>query len=160
MKKVKCCDLLNLPEFRRWIICLVLGGVFGFICAYGRLMTTPELWAMEHYWWSAVMWGFVINRVLIGVMLFFAGGFLWCPWSGIRFFPWMRGALIGGIVSLDVSVGVLAQRGDWDGFLEILIAGILYGVIIDVLATRFGGEGEELLDSCCPREKKGWFWRK
>lgn len=152
----KCTKELNLPMVRRWVICLVLGVVFGFMCAWGRLVSTPDLLAMTNYWWSVEMWEMVFNRFLLGFVVFLAGDHLWCPITGIRFFPWMRGAMIGLLVSLTGSFSVLAQRGDWNGFWAILVAGILFGVIIDSVATIYGGEGERLLDSCCEKKKKWW----
>lgn len=106
------------------------------------------------------MWEIVFNRFLLGIVVFLSGGFVWDPVWGIRLFPWMRGALVGTVVSLDASIGALAGVAGWDGFLAMLAAGILFGIIIDILATQFGGEGEKLLDACCTQERKNWFWQK
>ncbi len=160
MKKLKCCGLLNLPVVRRKLVCVVMGLGFGFLGAWGSTHGAPELAMMPEFWWSDMMWLVVFNRFLLAMVIFLAGGFVWCPVSGIRLFPWTRGGLLGLLVSLDLSLGMSSAGIGGDLFWNILICGVIGGAVIDYVATRWGGEGEKLLDSCCEREEKKWFWQK
>jgi hypothetical protein len=69
------------------------------------------------------------NRVVLGLMIGF-----YTPVSGKLSTAALRGSLLGLIVSF--SLYSATEFIDTPGF----IAGIVYGVIIDILATKFGGE--------------------
>lgn len=62
---------------------------------------------------------------------------------------WFRGTVLGTFVSLPLAAGAMvapaAGTDSWSLFWLTLVAGAVYGLIIDVVATKFGGQGAELL---------------
>ena len=59
----------------------------------------------------------------------------------------MRGTCLGVFVSLPLASGAMVG-GDtpWMIFFATLIAGGIYGLIIDGFVTKFGGEGKEIIE--------------
>lgn len=91
------------------------------------------------------MWQIVFNRFLIGIFIFIAGAFTHSPLRW-RFWPWFRGVMMGALVSLDMALGGLLGETSTDIFWAIIISGALYGLIIDVVATKFSAEGKPLIE--------------
>lgn len=62
---------------------------------------------------------------------------------------WFRGACLGTFVSLPLATGAMvnpaAGMDVWTVFWLTLATGAFYGFVIDVAASKFGGEGPELL---------------
>jgi hypothetical protein len=111
-------------NWKRMAISLVLAAIFGIICAYGTstvdipgvVITFPLLVTI---FYARLLIGFVIGiseqiQILKGEMSNAA----------------LRGAIMGAIVSIVVSM--------FGGGEIMIAAGIVYGIIIDILATRFG----------------------
>ena len=99
------------------------------------------------------MWAILYNRVLIGMFVMFVGVFNWHGVWGFRYHPWFRGLSVGIVVSLDLAIGLFVAptmpvEEIKTVFWATLIAGGVYGMLIDIIATRVAGEGKELL--------KGW----
>jgi len=96
------------------------------------------------------MWSLLFNRFLIGFVIFFVGFIKIHPLFEIRMYPALRGSLIGALVSLDIAIGIFitpATTGDISAttiFWMTIIVGAIYGLIIDITATKFSGEGEDL----------------
>ncbi len=79
------------------------------------------------------------------------GVFNWHGVFGFRYSPWLRGLSIGMVVSLDMAIGIfIAPTVPVDQikmiFWSTILVGGVYGMIIDIVATRLTGEGKELLN--------------
>jgi len=135
------------PAFKRLLICLSLGLAFGIFCAWSARGGNPEFAKIENYWLSAMAWVMIFNRMLIGFVVFLAGAFKRHPIFGFRCFPFLRGTMMGVLVSLVNAIGILTVPGEqmWFGFWATITAGAIYGAIIDLVATKFAGEGAVLL---------------
>lgn len=62
----------------------------------------------------------------------------------------LRGAFFGAIISLDIAIWVYVssttdQATKCRVFWMTILAWAVYGLIIDMVATKFGGQGKELL---------------
>jgi len=104
------------------IIALVVASIFGVFCAYGTSMveipgfevTMPYLLTI---FYSRVLIGFVVglaeHQTILKNRLFNAA---------------LRGAIIGAILSVVISF--------YGGAIPFISAGIIYGIITDILATK------------------------
>jgi len=133
----------NRPVVKRFAIAKTLGILFGFLCAC--LAWKEGFNSAPDFWWSAAMWLIVFNRLLLGLVVAFVGVFKTHPLFSFPCYPWLRGAVIGAMVSIDLSIATLANTSNWNAFWIIIGSGAVFGLIIDVLGTKFGGEGEALL---------------
>jgi len=70
----------------------------------------------------------VFNRILIGLVVGFA--------DRIKLNCVLRGAVIGAVVSLMLGIFPLLN-GDITSALTVIGFGVVYGVIADVVATKF-----------------------
>ena len=103
---------------KRVLISVALGAVFGAICAYGTASNIPEGLPL-----MPILAATFYDRVLIGIVI----GIADC----IKAQPALRGAVLGAIVSV-----VIAIPSGTTGGAILIGAGIVYGVIIDLVATR------------------------
>ena len=139
---------LNLPIVKRKAISVVLGTAFGFLSAYILWANIPSLQAGYDFWGSALMWNFVYNGFLIWIAVFIAWVFTIHPLFKFRFYPEVRGAIMWGLVSLDIAILAynlelaVASKVFW----VIILIWVAYGIVIDFVASAFGWEGKELLD--------------
>lgn len=104
---------------KRLMICVIGGALSGLICLLGAqiIMGFPSITL-------ASVAETVANRIVLGFVIGI---------SGWRINYLAHGALIGLIVSLSVSIAFLSA--DAFGFLIYTAAGVLYGLLIEVLAT-------------------------
>jgi len=136
------------PLVKRKLICVVLGIVFGFLCFYlAEGGNGPE----ESLWCTPVMWGILFNRLLLGVMVFLAGFITFHKTFKFRLYPWLRGLIVGAFVSVDLAIWYLMMPDidssqKWAIFGMTIVAGAVYGLIIDVVATKLSAEGKDLLN--------------
>jgi hypothetical protein len=138
---------LSLPIAKRKTICVVLGIAFGFLCSY-LASQSPEI--STDFWGSWLMWTIVFNRFLIGMFVFIAGVFTVHPIFKFRLSPWLRGAIMGAFVSFDIALGGMIGNESPEAtmiFWMTILSGAVYGLVIDIVATKFGGEGKELLET-------------
>jgi len=146
---MKCCQECT-PVKKRFAISITLGILFGFFCAFSAWKGNPELSGNPEncFFKSAITWCIVVNRFLIGLMIAFAGAFTHHPIFGFKCFPAVRGAILGILVSLVNAIGILTVPSEkmWMGFWLTIIFGAIYGMIIDIVASKFGGEGKVLLE--------------
>lgn len=136
------CSIIYKNIVKRKTISVFLGLVFGLLCVFLASM------GQESIWGSILMWMIIVNRVIIGAMVFLAGFIKFHPICGIRMYPLFRGFVIGAFVSLDLALGVFMEKVDGESqkiFWMTIIAGGVYGAIIDFIATKFSAEGEDLL---------------
>lgn len=137
--------LFSFPIVKRKLICILLGIGFGFLCAYFASTGMEG----QDFWWTPVMWGIVFNRFLIGLFITVMGVFNFNPVFKMKYWAWLRGAVIGAVVSIDLAVWNLMIPDDpqiWFIFWMTILFGAIYGLIIDVVATAFVGDGKKLVE--------------
>jgi hypothetical protein len=103
---------------RRIKISLALGVVAGAICLYGTLTSIPGVLSLP------ILATIFYDRVLLGFVVGIA--------YGLKIHPVIRGAIIGAVVSLIIAI----PSGITGGAL-LMGAGVVYGIIIDLVATKF-----------------------
>jgi len=141
----KKCGILQCGFCKRKMIGLGLGLGFGILCVLLASSNSPEML-------NVIKYNIIFNRILIGVMVAACGVFSVHPYFGWRLYPALRGGFIGAFISLDIAIGALAIEEDGKIiFIATIISGAIYGLIIDLVATKFGGEGQDLL--LCKTEK-------
>lgn len=113
-------------NIKRMIISLILGTVFGVICALGSASQPDLNLALP------ILIAIGFNRVVIGLVVGLA--------EHIKIPVLLRGAIFGAIISLEVGISTLGEG--IAGFLIMVIAGIIYGSIIDMVATKFSTKKE------------------
>lgn len=96
------------------------------------------------------MWIIIVNRMTIGLVVGIAGVFTRHPMFGFRTPPYLRGAVFGAVVSIGLAIGtfITPASGPYSQtalFWMTILAGAVYGSIIDMIATKVGGEGKDLL---------------
>ncbi|MEM4272677.1 MAG: hypothetical protein QXH30_03730 [Candidatus Bilamarchaeaceae archaeon] len=110
--------------WKRLAIALVVGILVGIFCAYGTAMANVPGLVVDF----ALLATIFFNRLLIGLVVGLAG------WMALVKGKLLNSALRGAILGALVSVGISFYGGG-----EILILfGMAYGLIADVVATRFG----------------------
>ena len=136
----------SIPFFRRAVVCVFGGIFFGFVCLGLASQGDPTILDFK----NPVFWSILFNRFLIGWVLIFAGAFSTHPVLKIRVFPSIRGAIVGVVVSMNMAIGAfLSQKIPTDEqssvFWMTILAGAIFGLIIDVVASRVGGTGRDIL---------------
>ncbi|MBD3398587.1 hypothetical protein GF412_05085 [Candidatus Micrarchaeota archaeon] len=115
-------------NWKRLAIALLVGALAGVFCAYGTSELDPEEMGFEID--DALLITTFYNRLLIGLVVGLAGGVVLL--NGVLANAALRGLVLGAVVS--VAIGFY-------GGMEILVLfGAIYGLIADVVATKFGGE--------------------
>ena len=105
---------------KRMKVCITSGAVLGVFCIVGAFVRSG--YQSEAYYLFALWY----NRLLMGLLIGLAGGNLgWPKVIG-------RGALFGLIVSFAFYSST--------GFIDVVsfLAGILYGIIIEYIAFKYG----------------------
>ena len=137
-------ETLSLPIVKRIAIAKFLGLCGGLLCISFVAKEMPEIWDLK----NPLFWTIVINRIVLGVMVGIAGFMTIHPIFKFRCFPFLRGAVFGAFVSLSLAFGGIIGNTSSEAmtiFWATIIIGAVYGLIIDIVATKFGGEGKELL---------------
>lgn len=106
---------------KRLLICTLGGIIAGLICSAGGLLSGN----ITEFTFFAIAPTF-FNRLMLG---FFIGI------SSLKFNFLFHGMLIGLFVSLITSIPFLA--GNIKGFVFFTVAGIVYGLLIELFATKF-----------------------
>ncbi len=99
---------------------------------------------------ATVTWGVLIWYTFIGLIIGLIGTIKEHPVFGFHML-FIRGILIAG--TLNLSIALMAEQEFHHIFafipfpieIAFLLEGIVVGAIIDGIATKFGGEGKELL---------------
>lgn len=110
---------------KRLKVSLVTGAILGVVCIIGA--SARSGFESEAYWLFALWY----NRVLMGLVI-------GLPWENIGLTKAIvRGAVLGFLVSFAFYSST--------GFSDIVsfLAGIIYGMIIEYFAFKFGHEGEK-----------------
>ncbi|MBN1848128.1 MAG: hypothetical protein JW932_06035 [Deltaproteobacteria bacterium] len=106
---------------KRSLIGLLSGVVLGVFCVLGAHLRMGDQAT------GVFLFATWLNRVIMGLMIGF-----YSPVSNKLISSGLRGAVLGFMVSLSLFVGT--DFLDLTGF----IAGIIYGVIIDIVCTKYG----------------------
>lgn len=103
---------------RRIKFSLALGVVAGAICLYGTMTSIPGVLTIP------ILATIFYDRVLLGFVVGIA--------DGLKIHPLIRGAIIGAVVSLLIAIpsGVI-------GGALLMSGGVVYGIVIDLVATKF-----------------------
>ncbi len=145
--KKKCC-IFSLKMVQRKMVCMLMAIALGFLCVFmASKHGNPDIW------WTPLMWSIVFNRFLIGMFIFIWWVFTVHPIKMFNFIlkPVFRGFFLGALVSLDLAIGVFMNT-EIDSITKIrifwltILTWAIYGLIIDVTATKLTWQGKELLD--------------
>ncbi len=111
-------------DWKRMGVALLLAGIFGVFCAYGTAGVEIPGFEVKMPYLETIFY----SRLLIGLVIGLAGSVKLLK-SRLA-----NAALRGGILGAVVSVGIAFYGGA-----EVFIAaGIVYGVITDLVATKLG----------------------
>lgn len=127
---------------RRKLVCVALGIVFGLICcAFAASGGKTAVWG------TPLMWAILWNRVLIGIVVFLGGALNYHVALGFRLSPWLRGAVIGAVVSIGPALGSLMSPAGYqaEAVWGTIVMGAVYGLLIDIIATKATGDGKAML---------------
>ena len=113
---------------KRLLIALILGALAGVFCAYGTQMA-GESGDLKFELTNAILASVFYNRFLIGIAIGFA--------AHIKLNSLLRGAIIGTIISISIGIFPMLD-GNISGTLMTVAPGLVYGLIIDFVATKFG----------------------
>ena len=113
-------------NWKRLIIALIIGALGGAFCAYGTTMAEIPGLVVDTPLLATIFWG----RLMIGLVVGLAGSLVIL--KGVLANAALRGLILGAIM----SVGL----GFYGGMEILVIAGAIYGLIADVVATKFAGE--------------------
>ena len=111
-------------EMKRLAIALVIGMLAGIFCAYGTTMANVPGLVVDMPLLAMIFY----NRLLIGLAVGLAGGVLLV--KGKMLNSALRGVILGALVSIGISFN--------GGGETLILFGMMYGLIADVLATKFG----------------------
>ena len=129
---------------RRLLVSVILGILFGLLCVQLASGTNPDIRG------TSSMRNILFNRFLIGMVVALVGIYTIHPILGFKCYA-LRGIFFGAIISLDIAIGVYTSSIDptlkCKIFRMTILAGACYGLIIDLVGTRLGGQGKELLHS-------------
>ncbi|MGB2698322.1 MAG: hypothetical protein WBD28_10755 [Candidatus Zixiibacteriota bacterium] len=109
---------------KRVIIATVVGALCGLFCAWGTSQIKDPSFPVT----TGLLVSVFYNRLLIG---FFVG-----VADNIKLHSVIRGAFIGAIITMAMSIIPIID-GQVMGGIMFLIPGIIYGILADVIATRF-----------------------
>ncbi|ODS37294.1 MAG: hypothetical protein A7316_01880 [Candidatus Altiarchaeales archaeon WOR_SM1_86-2] len=113
---------------KRILIATAIGLLCGLFCAYGTVMMVDKGGLDPELATTGSLAFIVFNRILIGLVVGFA--------DRIKLNCVLRGAVIGAVVSLMLGIFPLLN-GDITSALTVIGFGVVYGVIADVVATKF-----------------------
>jgi hypothetical protein len=109
---------------KRLVVSLVLGAVLGIVCILGASVRMGGIAGRELF--VLALW---YNRVIMGLVVGLAGGLSLVPGK-------LNAVVRGAVLGLLVSLAFFLTSGLQD--VTSFLAGIVYGVIIDVVAGRYG----------------------
>ncbi|TFG02779.1 MAG: hypothetical protein EU542_04105 [Promethearchaeota archaeon] len=107
-------------NYKRLSISFILGIIFGFLCLLGNVLTgaTPYLIAALY------------NRIILGVLIGLAEDIKIKKQEDNLITPLVRGAIFGAFVSIGFAFFLQSI------LISFLIAGIIFGLLIDLIATK------------------------
>ena len=112
---------------KRILIATFIGLLAGLFCAYGTIWMA-ENGELEIELTAGLLSVIIYNRILLGFVVGIA--------DGIKLHPVLRGALLGMGVGMAMSIMSIAE-GNLMGGLSLMPFSIAYGIVADVVATKF-----------------------
>jgi hypothetical protein len=112
---------------KRILIATAIGLLSGLFCIWGTMMMV-EKGELNLALTTGILASIVYNRVLIGLAVGIA--------DNIKIHPVLRGAIIGATVTMAMSIIPMVDGGAGGG-LSLIAFGVVYGIVADVVATRF-----------------------
>ncbi|MDI6730693.1 MAG: hypothetical protein QMD06_04045 [Candidatus Altarchaeum sp.] len=109
---------------KRVLIATVIGLLCGLFCAYGTVSMENHSFVIT----TGILASIVYNRILIGFVVGIS--------DGIKLHPVIRGAIIGAGITMAMSI-ISIVDGDVIEGLVLILFGVVYGIIADVVATKF-----------------------
>ncbi|MCK5176502.1 MAG: hypothetical protein KAQ92_02140 [Candidatus Aenigmarchaeota archaeon] len=102
---------------KRILIATAIGLLCGLFCLYGTIMKFPGQFS------TMILASIVYQRTLMGFVIGIA--------ENIKITPVLRGAVLGAVVGMAMSLSA------GEGAVILLAFSIVYGIIIDLVATKF-----------------------
>jgi len=132
---------MNKLFVRRFAIAISLAVVFGLLCVYLASGSNPGIW------WTPAMRSILFNRFLIWIIITAVWVHTIHPVLGFRARPFLRWFVFGAIISVDLAIGVFVGNVPNAMFIfwATIIAWAVYGMIIDIVATKFAWEWTAIL---------------
>ncbi|HIJ84239.1 MAG TPA: hypothetical protein HPQ00_08550, partial [Magnetococcales bacterium] len=123
--------MANHPAAKRFIVAITLGAASGLLCIFLAAQGQPQLASFSH----PIAWAIFTDRILIGMVVAFAGAYTVHPILGFAYRPWLRGSCMGAVVSLPIAAGALGgptpeSMSAWTIFTATVLVGTLYGAVI------------------------------
>lgn len=118
--------IINMNK-KRVLIATAIGLLCGFFCAYGTVWLA-EKGELGFELTAGILAATIYNRVLMGFVIGIA--------DGINMHPVIRGAVLGAVVGFAMSVIPVLDMGLMNG-LNLMAFSVVYGVVIDIVATKF-----------------------
>ena len=109
---------------KRIAIATAIGLLCGLFCAHGASTLENPNFVVS----TGLLASVVYNRVLIGFVVGIG--------DNIKLHPVLRGALIGAVITMALSIFTIFD-GDAMGGLTLIAFGVVYGIIADLVASKF-----------------------
>jgi len=128
---------------------IAIGKLVGFVLGLSAFVFVPYFLPEAR---PMFIWGFFLWYIIFGAVIGVFGVMTHIPILNLKMPWWFRGPYIGGWLNFaialfvyeDLSIMMSAMFGD-NGVLAspfwLVLEGCIVGLLIDYLATRFGGEG-------------------
>ena len=131
---------------------IVISKSLGFVAGLLGFFMIPYIWAGAD---SLFLWGILFWYTTFGAIIGLMGVMDHHPlWENIKFPDWFRGIFMGSWLNfvlvfftydkmeiLMEQLNCASMTSPWWFVLE----GAIFGLIIDVLATKYGGEGKSMM---------------
>lgn len=143
----------NCTLAKRLCIATLLGSIFGLLCFLG-FTKNPNLDSSVQMYtiWSfsnPMMWDLIANRTAIGFVVGLMGFLTVHPLFGFPLPSFFRGFMTGIFISLTLAIGA-TMGGNSEPMITfwiLTIAGGIIGMIIDIIVTKFIGQGSDLYET-------------
>ena len=93
---------------------------------------------------NSYAWMIFVGRLAIGFFVAIVGIVTIHPVFGFKMFP-LRGIFVGLWIALIFALNAASPLTELGVFLAILALGAFNGLVVDVVATRYAGDGKKLL---------------
>ena len=132
---------MNKLFVRRFAISVILGIVFWLICVKLASGSNPDIW------WTPLMWSILYNRFLLWIIIAVVGVHTIHPLFWFKLRPFLRWLFFWILVSIDLADWVFINNSAnaVSIFWFTIIAGAIYWLIIDVVASRYAWQWQEIL---------------
>ena len=133
---------------------IAVGKGIGFLIGLSAFIFIPYF-LPEHD--ATLKWGVFLWYITFGAIIGVFGVYARLPLIGITTPWWIRGAYIGAwlnfIISLvaydaleQLMLSIFGENGVIASPFWVVLEGVVFGAAIDFFATRFGGEGADILN--------------